>query len=244
MLTTAGSRILFNFVPPYELTVSANLWRAGAVLLGKTNLDEFAMGSSNVTSWFGPVVNPWTEPGAAQPLVPGGSSGGSAAAVAARLCLGAIGTDTGGSIRQPASSSPARMAAHITYLPSAALHRKFGRALQDRTGVTYGFDADFQVESYLRYQGISFFVDRFDANSYLYITRAMDYFDLAVNLRRRPGQCVSRFAHPVLRDLVHLRLADPDRGKPRAGARADRGGGERVVLRDRDRSRPRCFPAG
>ncbi len=105
VLTTAGSRILFNFVPPYESTVSGNLWRAGAVLLGKTNLDEFAMGSSNVTSWFGPVVNPWTEPGAAQPLVPGGSSGGSAAAVAAELCLGATGTDTGGSIRQPASLS-------------------------------------------------------------------------------------------------------------------------------------------
>jgi aspartyl-tRNA(Asn)/glutamyl-tRNA(Gln) amidotransferase subunit A len=90
-------------VPPYESTVSANLWRAGAVLVGKTNLDEFAMGSSNVTSYFGPVVNPWTEPGAEQPLVPGGSSGGSAAAVAAGLCLGATGTDTGGSIRQPAS---------------------------------------------------------------------------------------------------------------------------------------------
>jgi homoserine O-acetyltransferase len=72
------------------------------------------------------------------------------------------------------------MAAHITYLSEAALHRKFGRTLQDRTGITYGFDADFQVESYLRYQGISF-VDRFDANSYLYITRAMDYFDLAAS---------------------------------------------------------------
>jgi homoserine O-acetyltransferase len=76
--------------------------------------------------------------------------------------------------------SVARMAAHITYLSETALHRKFGRALQDRTGVTYGFDADFQVESYLRHQGISF-VDRFDANSYLYITRAMDYFDLAAS---------------------------------------------------------------
>src|SRR5919106_3819465 len=105
ILTTAGSRILHNFVPPYESTVSGNLWRAGAVLLGKTNLDEFAMGSSNVTSWFGPVTNPWTAAGAEQPLVPGGSSGGSAAAVAAQLCLGAIGTDTGGSIRQPASLS-------------------------------------------------------------------------------------------------------------------------------------------
>jgi aspartyl-tRNA(Asn)/glutamyl-tRNA(Gln) amidotransferase subunit A len=101
--TTAGSRILDNFVPPYESTVTANLWRAGAVLLGKTNLDEFAMGSSNVTSYFGPAVNPWTEVGAKQPLVPGGSSGGSAAAVAAHLCLGATGTDTGGSIRQPAA---------------------------------------------------------------------------------------------------------------------------------------------
>jgi len=70
--TTAGSRILENFVPPYESTVSANLWRAGAILLGKTNLDEFAMGSSNATSYFGPVVNPWTDAGADQPLVPGG----------------------------------------------------------------------------------------------------------------------------------------------------------------------------
>ena len=78
--------------------------------------------------------------------------------------------------------SVARMAAHITYLSEAALHRKFGRALQDRTGISYGFEADFQVESYLRHQGISF-VDRFDANSYLYITRAMDYFDLAAVLR-------------------------------------------------------------
>lgn len=101
--TTAGSHILEGFVPPYESTVSSKLWDAGAVLLGKTNLDEFAMGSSNTTSFFGPVVNPWTQPGAARPLVPGGSSGGSATAVAARLCLGATGTDTGGSIRQPAS---------------------------------------------------------------------------------------------------------------------------------------------
>ncbi len=101
--TTAGSHILESFVPPYESTVTANLWRAGAVLLGKTNLDEFAMGSSNVTSYFGPVVNPWTEVEANAPRVPGGSSGGSAAAVAAELCLGATGTDTGGSIRQPAA---------------------------------------------------------------------------------------------------------------------------------------------
>src|SRR5690606_5802587 len=74
----------------------------------------------------------------------------------------------------------ARMAAHITYLSEAALHRKFGRNLQDRDSITYGFDADFQIESYLRHQG-STFVDRFDANSYLYITRAMDYFDLAAD---------------------------------------------------------------
>jgi aspartyl-tRNA(Asn)/glutamyl-tRNA(Gln) amidotransferase subunit A len=101
--TTAGSHILDGFVPPYESTVTANLWKAGAVLLGKTNLDEFAMGSSNVTSYFGPVRNPWTGPREDVPLVPGGSSGGSAAAVAAGLCLGATGTDTGGSIRQPAA---------------------------------------------------------------------------------------------------------------------------------------------
>ena len=101
--TTAGSHILEGFVPTYESTVSAQLWRDGAVLLGKTNLDEFAMGSSNTTSYFGPVVNPWQRrDDPAAKLVPGGSSGGSAAAVAARLALGATGTDTGGSIRQPA----------------------------------------------------------------------------------------------------------------------------------------------
>jgi aspartyl-tRNA(Asn)/glutamyl-tRNA(Gln) amidotransferase subunit A len=101
--TTAGSNILANFVPPYESTVTQNLWDAGAVLLGKTNLDEFAMGSSNETSHFGPVINPWRARNSNQNLVPGGSSGGSSAAVAAELCLGATGTDTGGSIRQPAA---------------------------------------------------------------------------------------------------------------------------------------------
>jgi aspartyl-tRNA(Asn)/glutamyl-tRNA(Gln) amidotransferase subunit A len=101
--TTACSRILENFVPTYESTVTANLWRDGAVLLGKTSNDEFAMGSSNETSCFGPVVSPWRRRGSEQKLVPGGSSGGSAAAVAAGLCAGSIGTDTGGSIRQPAS---------------------------------------------------------------------------------------------------------------------------------------------
>ncbi|HEX5278776.1 MAG TPA: amidase family protein, partial [Micropepsaceae bacterium] len=101
--TTAGSHILDNFVPPYESTVTRNLWNAGAILLGKTNLDEFAMGSSNETSYFGPVTNPWRARGRNDDLVPGGSSGGSAAAVAARLALAATGTDTGGSIRQPAA---------------------------------------------------------------------------------------------------------------------------------------------
>jgi aspartyl-tRNA(Asn)/glutamyl-tRNA(Gln) amidotransferase subunit A len=101
--TTACSRILENFVPPYESTVTANLWRDGAVMLGKLNTDEFAMGSSNESSCFGPVINPWRRKGSNTPLVPGGSSGGSAAAVAARLCLGATATDTGGSIRQPAA---------------------------------------------------------------------------------------------------------------------------------------------
>jgi aspartyl-tRNA(Asn)/glutamyl-tRNA(Gln) amidotransferase subunit A len=101
--TTAASHILEGFVPAYESTVSANLWRDGAVMLGKLNLDEFAMGSSNETSYFGPVTSPWRRPGSNVKLVPGGSSGGSAAAVAARLCLGATATDTGGSIRQPAA---------------------------------------------------------------------------------------------------------------------------------------------
>ncbi len=103
MRTTAASRILEPFVPPYESTVTARLKAAGAVFLGKANLDEFAMGSSNMTSAFGPVVNPWTRRGSNAKLVPGGSSGGSAAAVAARLAAGATGTDTGGSIRQPAA---------------------------------------------------------------------------------------------------------------------------------------------
>ena len=101
--TTASSHILDNFIPAYELTVTAQLWRDGAVMLGKTNNDEFAMGSSNETSFFGPVQSPWRRQGSNTPLVPGGSSGGSAAAVAARLCLGSTGTDTGGSIRQPAA---------------------------------------------------------------------------------------------------------------------------------------------
>jgi aspartyl-tRNA(Asn)/glutamyl-tRNA(Gln) amidotransferase subunit A len=101
--TTACSRVLDNFIPTYESTVTANLWRDGAVLLGKLNNDEFAMGSSNETSCFDPVISPWRRRGSDAGLVPGGSSGGSAAAVAANLCLGATGTDTGGSIRQPAA---------------------------------------------------------------------------------------------------------------------------------------------
>ena len=101
--TTACSHILGNFIPTYESTVSASLWRDGAVMLGKLNNDEFAMGSSTESSYFGPAISPWRRSGANTPLVPGGSSGGSAAAVAAKLCLGALGTDTGGSIRQPAA---------------------------------------------------------------------------------------------------------------------------------------------
>ena len=100
---TACSKILGNFIPQYESTVTSQLWRDGAVMLGKLNCDEFAMGSSNETSAFGPVVNPWRREGSDASLVPGGSSGGSASAVAANLCLGATGTDTGGSIRQPAA---------------------------------------------------------------------------------------------------------------------------------------------
>lgn len=99
----AGSRILEGFLPEYESTVSQNLVDAGAVMLGKLNMDEFAMGSSNETSVYGDVINPWRRAGDEKPLTPGGSSGGSAAAVAADLCLAATGTDTGGSIRQPAA---------------------------------------------------------------------------------------------------------------------------------------------
>ncbi len=101
--TTAASRILEPFVPPYESTVTAQLNAAGAVCVGKTNLDEFAMGSSNITSGFGPVESPWKRAGSDARLVPGGSSGGSAAAVSARMAMAATGTDTGGSIRQPAA---------------------------------------------------------------------------------------------------------------------------------------------
>lgn len=101
--TTAGSHILENFKPVYESTITQNLWDAGAVMLGKLNCDEFAMGSSNETSYFGNCLSPWKRKGEDQALVPGGSSGGSASAVSARLVLGATATDTGGSIRQPAA---------------------------------------------------------------------------------------------------------------------------------------------
>ncbi len=101
--TTAGSKILQGFIPQYESTVSGKLLGAGAVMLGKLNMDEFAMGSSNETSAYGRVISPWKARNSNRELVPGGSSGGSAAAVAARLVAGATGTDTGGSIRQPAS---------------------------------------------------------------------------------------------------------------------------------------------
>ena len=101
--TQAASHILDGFKPDYESTVTANLWRDGAVMLGKLNMDEFAMGSSNESSYYGPVINPFRAEGSTDKLVPGGSSGGSAAAVSAWLCAGATATDTGGSIRQPAA---------------------------------------------------------------------------------------------------------------------------------------------
>jgi aspartyl-tRNA(Asn)/glutamyl-tRNA(Gln) amidotransferase subunit A len=101
--TQAASHILDSFKPEYESTVSGRLWRDGAVMLGKLNMDEFAMGSSNETSYYGPVINPWRAAGSNMNLVPGGSSGGSAAAVSAWLCAAATATDTGGSIRQPAA---------------------------------------------------------------------------------------------------------------------------------------------
>jgi len=103
VLSTACSKILGGFRPTYESTVTANIFGAGAVMLGKTNMDEFAMGSANLNSFYGPVKNPWRRKKDNKALTPGGSSGGSAAAVAARICAGALGSDTGGSIRQPAS---------------------------------------------------------------------------------------------------------------------------------------------
>ena len=103
VLTTASSKMLSNFIPPYESTVTENLWNDGAILLGKLNNDEFAMGSSNETSFYGPVINPWQNTDKITKIVPGGSSGGSSASVAANIGLGSLGTDTGGSIRQPAS---------------------------------------------------------------------------------------------------------------------------------------------
>lgn len=102
-LTTAASHILDGFKPQYESTITQNIWNAGGVMLGKLNLDEFAMGSANITSYYGNVINPWKKNGSDAGLVPGGSSGGSAAAVAGNLAPMALGTDTGGSIRQPAS---------------------------------------------------------------------------------------------------------------------------------------------
>ena len=101
--TQAASHVLDGFLPTYESTVTANLWADGAVMLGKLNMDEFAMGSSNETSYYGPVVNPWRSKSSNAPLVPGGSSGGSSSAVAAHICAAATGSDTGGSIRQPAA---------------------------------------------------------------------------------------------------------------------------------------------
>ena len=101
--TQAASHILDKFEPRYESTVTANLWADGAVMLGKLNMDEFAMGSSTETSFYGATINPWRKTGSNMDLVPGGSSGGSAASVAAHLCAGATATDTGGSIRQPAA---------------------------------------------------------------------------------------------------------------------------------------------
>ena len=136
----------------------------------------------------------------------------------------------------------ARMAAHITYLSDSALHRKFGRNLQDRDKPTFGFDADFQIESYLRHQG-STFVDRFDANSYLYMTRAMDYFDLAADYG---GRLANAFLGTKTRFCVVSFTSDwlfPTIGEQGGGARAQRRRRQRQLRRDRDRPRPRRLPA-
>ena len=152
--TTSGSKMLENFVPTYESTVSQKLLDAGSVTLGKLNMDEFAMGSANTNSFFGPVINPYKKKDSNEDLVPGGSSGGSAAAVAANLCAGATGSDTGGSIRQPASytnivgvkatygrSSRYGMIAFASSLDQAGMFAKdvYDAALLQR--VISGFDA-------------------------------------------------------------------------------------------------------
>ena len=136
----------------------------------------------------------------------------------------------------------ARMAAHITYLSEAALQRKFGRTLQNRDAVSFGFDADFQIESYLRHQGMTF-VDRFDANSYLYITRAMDYFDLAADYGGVLAEAFRGTQVAVLPRLLHQRLAVPDEREQAHRARAQCGRRQCQLRRDRKRSRPRCVPA-
>lgn len=152
--TSSSSKMLENFIPGYESTVTQKLIDAGAITLGKTNMDEFAMGSANITSFFGPTINPYKKNGSDEDLVPGGSSGGSAAAVAANLCLGATGSDTGGSIRQPASftntvgikptygrSSRFGMIAFASSLDQAGMFAKdvYDAALLQR--VISGFDA-------------------------------------------------------------------------------------------------------
>ena len=129
------------------------------------------------------------------------------------------------------------MAGHITYLSDAALHRKFGRRMQDRDLPTFSFDADFQVESYLRYQGSSF-VERFDANSYLYLTRAMDYFDIAADHDGVLARAFRGIKTRILRGVVHQRLAVPDLGIAGVGACAQRFQRPGVVRGDRDRPRP------
>ena len=136
----------------------------------------------------------------------------------------------------------ARMGAHITYLSDAALHRKFGRRFQDRSNPTFSFDADFEVESYLRHQGSSF-VERFDANSYLYLTRAMDYFDLAADY---DGVLANAFKGSPTRFCVVSFTSDwlfPDLGVARDRACAERRRRARLVRRDRHRQGPRRLPA-
>ncbi len=136
----------------------------------------------------------------------------------------------------------ARMAAHITYLSEAALQRKFGRTLQNRDAVSFGFDADFQIESYLRHQGMTF-VDRFDANSYLYITRAMDYFDLAADYGGVLAEAFRGSKSTILPRLLHQRLAVPDEREQAHRARAQCGRRQCQLRRDRKRPRPRRLPA-
>jgi aspartyl-tRNA(Asn)/glutamyl-tRNA(Gln) amidotransferase subunit A len=233
--TTACSKILGDFKPPYESTVTTQLWRDGAVMLGKLNNDEFAMGSSNETSCFGPVVNPWRREGSDAKLVPGGSSGGSASAVAAGLCLGATGTDTGGSIRQPAA-----LTAVTGLKPTYGLCSRYGLIAFASSLDTPGPFARTAEDCALLLNAMA----GHDARDATSIERpAEDYRrGLVATASKRPldglriGLPREYFASGIERAVVAAVEAALDEllEHPRAACRAQVGGHQHVLVRDRN----------